>query len=148
MADFSPVASLGRLGRVTISACAHQEQEQRALALIFSLGAAVFPSGHNGFAGKILNPPPPSGSAPFRKHHFEHPPIDRISDEKIPETNGPKLSGDPSRSNTSNEIKRLFRQTDLTASVEPNELFSVLANQEAALGALLRATPLKTRAVR
>ena len=35
---------------------------------------------------KILNPPPPSRSAPFFKCHFEHPPINRFRVKKIPET--------------------------------------------------------------
>ena len=82
---FSKLAgSLGRLGRVINSACGHQEQEQRPLTLIFSLQAAVFPSSHNGFPGRVLNPPPPSGSAPFCKYHLEHPLIDQFRIKKIP----------------------------------------------------------------
>jgi hypothetical protein len=59
-----------------------------------------------------------------------------------------KIAGDPSRSNTSNNINGLFRQTDLTASVEPKELFSGLANQETALGAALQGAIRKKAAAR
>jgi hypothetical protein len=66
------------------SGCGHQEQEQRALRLIFRLSAAVFPSSHSGFSGQVLNPPPPSRSAPFFKCHFEHPLINRFRIKKFP----------------------------------------------------------------
>jgi hypothetical protein len=74
---------LRRLGWVINSACGHQQQEQRPLTLIFGLQAAVFASSQNGFPGRVLNPPPPSGSAPFCKYHLEHPLIDRFRIKKF-----------------------------------------------------------------
>jgi len=61
-----------RLRWVKNSARGHQEQEQRALTPVLSLGAIVFPSTHNGLPRRVIDPPPPCRSAPFCKRHFQH----------------------------------------------------------------------------
>jgi hypothetical protein len=67
------IGPLRRLRRVVNSARgSHQEQEQRAFALVLCFQATALPATHDDLAGGVVDPPLPSRSAAFAEDHFEH----------------------------------------------------------------------------
>src|ERR1700726_2553331 len=68
----SRLSPLRRLRRVVNSARGHQQQEQRAFALVLCFQAAVLPPTHDDLAGGVMDPPLPSRSAALCENHLEH----------------------------------------------------------------------------